>query len=85
MVIASDSGVRGGADVFKALALDAQVVMLGRLWIYGLSIQDEDGVRYFMESLLAEFNLLMHLSGHSAIKDIRRESLRLVSELLSRL
>ncbi|CAO1627533.1 unnamed protein product [Parajaminaea phylloscopi] len=85
MVVCFDSGVRCGADVFKALALGAKVVMVGRLWVYGLSIQGEVGVRHVMKSLLAEFDLLMHLSGHTSVADIRRESLRHVSELPPRL
>jgi isopentenyl diphosphate isomerase/L-lactate dehydrogenase-like FMN-dependent dehydrogenase len=54
-----DSGVRGGADVFKALALGAKLVMVGRLWVYGLSIQGEEGVRHVMKSLLADFDILV--------------------------
>lgn len=32
-----DSGIRGAADIFKALALGAKFVFVGRLWVYGLS------------------------------------------------
>lgn len=39
-----DSGIRGGADVFKALAIGAKFVWIGRLWIWGLSIMGEHGV-----------------------------------------
>jgi isopentenyl diphosphate isomerase/L-lactate dehydrogenase-like FMN-dependent dehydrogenase len=39
-----DSGVRGAADVFKALAIGARFVFIGRLWIWGLSIAGEHGV-----------------------------------------
>jgi isopentenyl diphosphate isomerase/L-lactate dehydrogenase-like FMN-dependent dehydrogenase len=39
-----DSGVRGAADVFKALAIGAKFVFIGRLWIWGLSIAGEHGV-----------------------------------------
>jgi len=38
-----DSGVRSAADVFKALALGAKYVFIGRLWIWGLSIAGEYG------------------------------------------
>lgn len=58
-VVCFDSGVRGGADVFKALALGAKLVMIGRLWIYGLSIQGEEGVRHVTKSLLADFDILV--------------------------
>ncbi|HLP25721.1 MAG TPA: alpha-hydroxy-acid oxidizing protein, partial [Acidobacteriota bacterium] len=40
-----DSGVRGGADVFKALALGATAVCLGRPYVYGLALAGEEGVR----------------------------------------
>jgi len=39
-----DSGVRGASDVFKALAIGAKFVFVGRLWVWGLSIMGEDGV-----------------------------------------
>lgn len=39
-----DSGVRSASDVFKALALGAKFVFVGRLWIWGLSILGEHGV-----------------------------------------
>ena len=41
-----DSGIRSGADVFKALALGAKFVFVGRLWVWGLSIMGETGVRH---------------------------------------
>ncbi|UZJ56297.1 hypothetical protein CBS101457_005617 [Exobasidium rhododendri] len=71
-----DSGVRGGADVFKALALGAKLVMIGRLWIYGLSIQGEAGVRHVMKSLLADFDILMNVAGFRSIAEIDRSALR---------
>lgn len=49
-----DSGVRGAADIVKALALGAKFVFVGRLWIWGLSIMGEAGVRHVMKSLLAD-------------------------------
>lgn len=38
-----DSGVRSAADIFKALALGAKFVFIGRMWIWGLSIAGEHG------------------------------------------
>jgi len=43
-----DSGVRGAADIFKAMALGAKFVFVGRLWVWGLSIKGEVGVRHVM-------------------------------------
>ncbi|KZZ87205.1 Aldolase-type TIM barrel [Ascosphaera apis ARSEF 7405] len=70
-----DSGIRSGADVFKALALGAKMVFVGRLWIWGLGIAGEHGVRHVMKSLLADFDILMELAGYCTVKDITRKAL----------
>lgn len=70
-----DSGIRGGADVFKALALGATAVGLGRPWVYGLSIAGEQGVREVIENLKADFELTMALSGCRSVDDIRSSTL----------
>ncbi|TNC21165.1 lactate 2-monooxygenase [Amycolatopsis alkalitolerans] len=59
-----DSGVRTGADMFKALALGAKAVLLGRPFVYGLGLGGEDGVRHVLRSLLAEFELTLGLAGY---------------------
>jgi len=76
MTVLFDSGIRTGADVFKAIALGAHAVLVGRLWIYGLSIQGEYGVRHVMKSLLAEFDILMDVAGYASLKDVDRKALR---------
>ncbi|KAI9733508.1 MAG: hypothetical protein M1818_007256 [Claussenomyces sp. TS43310] len=68
-----DSGVRGAADVFKALALGAKFVFVGRLWVWALSIKGELGVRHVMKSLLAEFDILMNVAGFQSVEQITRE------------
>lgn len=70
-----DSGVRGASDIFKALALGAKFVFVGRLWVWGLSIKGELGVRHVMKSLLAEFDLLMNVAGFQNVGQITREAL----------
>ncbi|RSH91340.1 hypothetical protein EHS25_009639 [Saitozyma podzolica] len=67
-----DSGVRTGADVFKALALGAHAVCV----VYGMSIAGEAGVRHVMKSLLADFDILMNCAGARDIEEIRRTRLR---------
>ncbi|KAI2620884.1 L-lactate dehydrogenase [Hypomontagnella submonticulosa] len=70
-----DSGIRGGADVFKALALGAKFVFVGRLWVYALGSGGEDGVRHVMKGLLADFDILMNVAGYPDLKDINRDAL----------
>ena len=67
-----DSGVRGASDVFKALALGAKFVFVGRLWVYGLSIMGETGVRHVMKGLLADFDILMNVAGCQNVDQIDR-------------
>jgi isopentenyl diphosphate isomerase/L-lactate dehydrogenase-like FMN-dependent dehydrogenase len=70
-----DSGIRSGADVFKALALGARAVLLGRPWVYGLALAGEVGVREVLQNFLADFDLTMGLAGCASIGDIGPESL----------
>jgi isopentenyl diphosphate isomerase/L-lactate dehydrogenase-like FMN-dependent dehydrogenase len=67
--------VRTAADVFKALALGAKFVFIGRLWVWGLSITGETGVRHIVKALLAEFDILMNVSGYPKLEDINRDAL----------
>ncbi|KAL9609903.1 MAG: hypothetical protein Q9167_005348 [Letrouitia subvulpina] len=70
-----DSGVRGGSDIAKALALEAKFVWVGRLWVWGLSIMGESGVRHVMKSLLVDFDILMNVSGFQNIEQIDRSAI----------
>lgn len=76
MPILIDSGVRGGADIFKALALGATAVCLGRPYVYGLTLGGSAGVKEVLSNYLADFDLTMALAGCRSIKEIGRESLR---------
>ncbi|XP_030439876.2 peroxisomal (S)-2-hydroxyacid oxidase GLO4-like [Syzygium oleosum] len=67
-----DGGVRRGTDVFKALALGAQAVLIGKPIVYGLAAKRETGVRKVTEMLKDELELTMALSGCPTIKDITR-------------
>ncbi|GMQ08079.1 hypothetical protein CsSME_00051976 [Camellia sinensis var. sinensis] len=71
-----DGGVRRGTDIFKALALGAQAVMIGRPVLYGLAAKGEYGVRSVIEMLKDELELTMALSGCPAVKDITRSHVR---------
>lgn len=69
-----DSGVRGGADVFKALALGATAVCLGRPYVYGLTLGGSEGVQQVLANYLADFDLTMALAGCRSIKEIGIEN-----------
>ncbi|WP_247002094.1 lactate 2-monooxygenase [Halosolutus gelatinilyticus] len=71
-----DSGVRRGSDVFRAVALGADAVLLGRPYAYGLGIGGEDGVRAVLENLLADLDLTVGLSGRASIDEIDRSTVR---------
>ena len=70
-----DSGIRGASDVAKALALGAKFVWVGRLWVWGLSIMGEAGVRHVMKSLLADFDIFMNVAGFQTVEQIDRSAL----------
>jgi len=68
-----DSGIRGAADVVKALALGAKFVFVGRLWIWGLSIMGEIGVRHVMKALLADLDILFEVAGIQNVGQIKKD------------
>jgi len=71
-----DSGIRGGADIVKALALGAQAVLVGRPYVYGLGLGGEAGVRHVLRALRTDFELTMRLSGFAKLSEVRRDCLR---------
>ena len=60
-----DSGVRGGADAFIALALGATAVAIGRPYAYGLAIAGEAGVREVVRNHIAELDITLGLARGS--------------------
>src|SRR6185503_7526117 len=70
-----DSGVRGGADIFKAVALGANAVLLGRPYVYGLAVAGEAGVREVLRNFMADFDLTMGLAGVGSVAAIDRQTL----------
>lgn len=66
LTVLFDSGVRTGDDVFKALALGARAVLLGRPYVYGLGLDGRPGVEHVIRCLLAELDLTLALSGHAS-------------------
>jgi lactate 2-monooxygenase len=70
-----DSGIRRGADVFKALALGADAVLLGRPYCWGLAVGGERGVREVLRNLLADFELTLGLAGCASCAEVSRHNL----------
>lgn len=71
-----DGGVRGGADMFKAIALGATAVCIGRPYAYGLAIAGEQGVYEVLRNFMADFELTMGLAGNKNISEITAGSLQ---------
>jgi len=70
-----DGGVRHGTDVFKALALGADFVWVGRPVLWGLAYKGEEGVRLMLRILSDEFRLCMGLAGVVNVKEITKDYL----------
>lgn len=75
MPVLFDSGIRGGSDVAKALALGAHALLLGRPYVYGLAIAGEAGVREVIRNIVAEFDLTLALCGLTRAADLNRQCL----------
>ncbi|XP_072017499.1 LOW QUALITY PROTEIN: 2-Hydroxyacid oxidase 1-like [Amphiura filiformis] len=80
-----DGGVRQGTDVFKALALGARAVFLGRPILWGLANGGENGVKKVLEIVRDEFSLTMALTGCSKLNDVKASMVVHESEYLSKL
>lgn len=70
-----DSGVRGAADAFKALALGATAVGIGRPYCYALALGGRAGVSELLENWLADFELTMGLAGCKNVAEIHKATL----------
>lgn len=70
-----DSGVRSAADAFKAVALGATAVLLGRPYAWALAVGGEEGVATYLKGFLAELDLTLALSGYSSFDEVGPEAL----------
>ncbi|KAG6357318.1 hypothetical protein INS49_015196 [Diaporthe citri] len=73
--IAVDGGVRKGSDIFKAIALGADHVLVGRIPIWGLAYNGQKGVELAIKMLKEEFAVTMRLAGCASVKDITPDRL----------
>ena len=71
-----DSGIRRGADIFRAVALGAKAVLLGRPYMWGLTLGGEAGVRDVILNTLADLDLTLALSGYTSCAQLTPEALR---------
>jgi len=71
-VVLMDGGIRRGADVIKALALGANMVLLGRPYVYGLAVAGQSGVERVIRNLTAEIDLTLALIGGRDINALDR-------------
>lgn len=70
-----DGGIRRGSDVFKAIALGASAVLIGRPYIYGLATAGALGVAHVIKILKEEFEITMALMGTATVADIQPDCL----------
>ena len=68
-----DGGFRRGTDIFKALALGATAVGVGRPYIWGLAAFGQEGVETVLDILRAELQLVMRQAGTTSVPKITRE------------
>jgi (S)-2-hydroxy-acid oxidase len=80
-----DGGVRRGSDVFKALALGARAVFVGRPVLWGLAYQGEEGVRTMLRLLEEELYSCMALAGCQSLEDIKPSMLTYEPAVTARL
>lgn len=75
MPVLMDGGIRRGTDIFKALALGASAVLIGRPILFGLAVNGAMGVSHVLRILRDEFAIAMLLSGAMTVADITTECL----------
>ncbi len=74
MAVLIDGGIRRGTDIFKALALGAQAVFIGRPYVWGLAAFGQPGVERVLDILRIELELVMKQCGARSIAEIGRAS-----------
>jgi len=79
MDIYVDGGIMKGSDVFKALALGAEMVFVGRGIVWGLGVGGQEGVEKVLNILKDELQLTMTLSGTKNISEIDHTYLKYVA------
>jgi len=70
-----DSGVRRGSDVLKAVALGAQMVFLGRPFMYAAAVGGMQGVEHAISLLRDEVDRNMAMLGACSVQEVTPECL----------
>ena len=76
-VIFVDGGIRSGVDVFRALALGADAVLIGRPVLTSIYGAGEEGFRIYMDKIISELKSTMTMCGAASLKEITREKVYL--------
>lgn len=79
-----DGGIRRGVDIFKALALGADAVLVGRPVCHGLAVAGAQGVSHVLRLLRDELEVAMALSGCAHLSEITRDRVNLPGDLALR-
>ncbi len=77
MKVFVDGGIRSGVDVFKALALGADGVLICRTFVTALYGGEEEGIKTYINKLASELEDTMSMCGAYSIKDITREMIKI--------
>ena len=75
LMILVDGGIRSGADVFKALALGADAVLIARPYVTAVYGGGEEGVKLYTEKIGKELADTMKMCGVSKLSDISKDNL----------
>ena len=76
ITILVDGGIRSGMDVFRALALGADGVLIGRPVLNAIYGSAEEGLQVYMDKIVAELKDTMVMCGVGTLKDISRANVR---------
>lgn len=77
ITIIVDGGIRSGVDVFRAVALGADAVLIGRPVLNAVYGAGGEGLKVYMDKIVGELKSTMTMCGVGSLKDISRENIRL--------
>jgi L-lactate dehydrogenase (cytochrome) len=75
LAVLFDSGIRTGRDAYKALALGADAVLIGRPFVYGLALAGRAGVTRVMRTLIAELDRTLARNGYRSHRELSADAL----------